>query len=79
MKIIRQLILSATLFTSQLPLLAAPAQHTVSVTLNYDFTVDNACSSSVTTACLKQFNIYDTTGGGPPVNSPISNSRKPTR
>jgi hypothetical protein len=44
--------------------LAAPAQHTVSVTLNYDFTVDNACSSSVTTGCIKQFNIYDTTGGG---------------
>jgi hypothetical protein len=46
---------------------AVPSQHTVSVTLNYDFTVDNACSSTVTTGCVKQFNIYDTTGGGTPV------------
>jgi hypothetical protein len=48
---------------------ATPAQttHTVNVTLNYDFTVDNACSSTVTTGCLKQFNIYDITGGGTPV------------
>jgi hypothetical protein len=48
-------------------LLGAPSQHTVSVTLNYDFTVDNACSTTVTTGCLKQFNIYDITGGGTPV------------
>src|SRR5258708_34926255 len=46
---------------------AVGSQHTVSVTLNYDFTVDNACSSSVTTGCVKQFNIYDITGGGTPV------------
>ena len=47
--------------------LAAPSQHTVTATLNYDFTVDNACSSAVTSGCVKQFNIYDTTGGGTPV------------
>jgi hypothetical protein len=46
---------------------AAASQHTVSVTLNYDFSVDNACSSSVTTGCVKQFNIYDITGGATPV------------
>jgi hypothetical protein len=46
---------------------AAGSQHTVSVTLNYDFSVDNACSSSATTGCVKQFNIYDVTGGGTPV------------
>jgi hypothetical protein len=46
---------------------AAPSQHTVAVTLNYDFTVDNGCSATVTTACVKQFNIYDITGGGTPV------------
>jgi hypothetical protein len=46
---------------------AAGSQHTVAVTLNYDFSVDNACSSSVTTGCVKQFNIYDITGGGTPV------------
>jgi len=45
----------------------AGSQHTVSVTLNYDFSVDNACSSSVTTGCVKQFNIYDITSGGTPV------------
>src|ERR1700731_2837921 len=42
---------------------AAGSQHTVAVTLNYDFSVDNACSSSVTTGCVKPFNIYDITGG----------------
>jgi hypothetical protein len=42
---------------------AAPSQYTVTVTLNYDFTVDNGSSTTVTTGCLKQFNIYDITGG----------------
>ena len=46
---------------------AGPSQHTVSVTLNYDFTVDNGCSTTVTIGCVKQFNIYDITGGGTPV------------
>ena len=46
---------------------AAAGQHTMAVTLNYDFSVDNACSSSVTTGCIKQFNIYDITGGATPV------------
>ena len=45
----------------------AASQHTVTATLNYDFSVDNACSSTVTTGCVKQFNIYDITGGGTPV------------
>jgi len=45
----------------------AAAQHTVTVTLNYDFSVDNACGNSVTTACVKQFNIYDITGGATPI------------
>jgi hypothetical protein len=46
---------------------AAQTTHTVKATLNYDFSVDNGCSATVTTGCLKQFNIYDTTGGGTPV------------
>jgi hypothetical protein len=52
-----------------LPALAwtAPSQHTLTVTLNYDFSVDNGCSTTVTTGCVKQFNIYDVTGGGTPV------------
>jgi hypothetical protein len=44
---------------------ATPGQHAVTATLNYDFTVDNACSATVTTNCLKQFNIYDLTGAAP--------------
>jgi hypothetical protein len=44
---------------------ATPGQHTLTVTFNYDFTVDNACSASVTKACLLQFNIYDVTTGTP--------------
>jgi hypothetical protein len=52
-----------------IPLTAAagPSQHTVSVSLYYDFTVDNGCSGTVTSGCVKQFNIYDITGGGAPV------------
>jgi len=48
---------------------AAPGQpatadgRTVTAALNYDFTVDNACSATVITGCLKQVNVYDLTGG----------------
>jgi hypothetical protein len=41
----------------------AASQHTVTATFNYDFTVDNACSITVTTGCVKQFNVYDLTNG----------------
>lgn len=41
----------------------ATGQHTVAVTLNYDFTTDAACSPTVTKSCLQQFNIYDMTTG----------------
>ena len=44
---------------------ATPVQHTLTVTFNYDFTTDNACSATVTKACLLQFNIYDVTTGTP--------------
>ena len=44
---------------------ATPGQHTLTVTFNYDFTTDNACSATVTKACLLQFNIYDVTTGTP--------------
>jgi hypothetical protein len=46
----------------------ARSQYTVTVTLNYDFSLDNACSATVTTACMKQFNIYDITGGETPLH-----------
>lgn len=52
-------------FLLALTALAAPPQHTITATLNYDFASDNACSSSVTTGCVKQFNIYDLSGGTP--------------
>ncbi len=42
---------------------AGPGQHTVTATLNYDFSADNACSATVTKGCVLQFNIYDLTGG----------------
>lgn len=42
---------------------SAPSQHTITATWNYDFTVDNACSATVTTGCIKQFNVYDLTSG----------------
>ena len=44
---------------------SAPGQHTISVNLNYDFSVDNACSPAVTKSCVSQFNIYDVTTGTP--------------
>jgi len=45
--------------------LAGPAQHTITATLNYDFTADNACTATATTGCVKQFNIYDLSGPAP--------------
>jgi hypothetical protein len=47
------------------PAQAAPGQRTVAVTLNYDFTVDAACSATVTKNRLQQFNISDVTTGTP--------------
>lgn len=44
---------------------ATTGQHILTVTFNYDFTSDNACSATVTKACLQQFNIYDVTTGTP--------------
>ena len=44
---------------------AGPGTHTVTVSLNYDFSADAACSATVTKGCLQQFNIYDVTTGTP--------------
>jgi len=60
----RFVLLSLAAVLGSVATVGAGSQHTVSVTLNYDFSVDNACSASVTTGCVKQFNIYDITGGG---------------
>jgi hypothetical protein len=55
----------ACAFLLALAALPGPSQHTITATLNYDFTTDNACSSTVTTGCVKQFNIYDLSGSAP--------------
>lgn len=47
------------------PSQAIPGQHTLTVTFNYDFTTDNACSATVTKSCVLQFNVYDVTTGTP--------------
>ncbi|HSC45898.1 MAG TPA: hypothetical protein VLC94_08705 [Candidatus Acidoferrum sp.] len=52
-------------FLLALAALAGPAQHTITATLNYDFTTDNACTATATTGCVKQFNIYDLSGSAP--------------
>ena len=59
------LIILCSMIVLAVPAQAAAGQHTVTVVFNYDFTVDNACSTTVTTGCLKQFNIYDLTSGTP--------------
>ena len=61
----RSIAFSAALLALSFAALAAPAQHTVTATLNYDFTSDNACSATLITGCLKQFNIYDLSGAAP--------------
>jgi hypothetical protein len=38
---------------------AQSSKHSISVTFDYDFTSNHACSPTVTTNCLAQFNVYD--------------------
>jgi hypothetical protein len=40
-------------------------KHVVSVTFDYDFTETSACSPTVFTGCLAQFNVYDVGAGRP--------------
>ena len=61
----RIMALIAGLLFGAVAAIAAPGQHKIAATLDYDFTVDNACSATVTTGCVKQFNIYDLTGAAP--------------
>jgi hypothetical protein len=67
MKLLRIAIalVCACTFVVVLAALAAPPTHVITATLNYDFTEDNGCSATVTTACVKQFNIYDLSSGTP--------------
>jgi hypothetical protein len=48
-----------------LPLVPAARaqQHTVTATLDYDFKKLHSCSEKETSGCIKQFNIYELTGG----------------
>jgi hypothetical protein len=65
MKLTSMYLASCCALLFALAVLAGPAQHTITATLNYDFTSDNACSATVTTDCVKQFNIYDLSGAAP--------------
>jgi hypothetical protein len=40
-------------------------KHSITVTFDYDFTVNRACSTTVTTKCIARFNVYDISGGKP--------------
>jgi hypothetical protein len=40
-------------------------RHRITVTFDYDFTENHACSPTVTTNCLVRFNVYDISGTTP--------------
>lgn len=48
-------MLTAFTVTAQTP----SSKHAVGVTFDYDFTSNHACSPTVTTKCVVQFNVYD--------------------
>lgn len=52
-----------------LPVLAgaAPSQHKVLVTFDYDFTTERPCQDKETGTCVKRFIIYDITDPNAPV------------
>jgi hypothetical protein len=41
------------------------AMHSITVQFDYDFTKTPACSTKVTTACVKTFDVYDISGDKP--------------
>ena len=41
----------------------ASAKHTVTVTFNYDFSKTPACSATVKSSCVTEFNVYDVSAG----------------
>jgi hypothetical protein len=63
----KTLLLLAILFAVPCHSLAQspPVKHTVTVTFDYDFTVNHACSAAVMKKCVVQFNVYDISGGKP--------------
>jgi hypothetical protein len=44
---------------------SSPVKHIVTVTFDYDFTANHACSAAVKKKCVAQFNVYDISGGKP--------------
>jgi hypothetical protein len=44
---------------------AQSGKHTITVTFDYDFTVNHACSLTVITKCAVRFNVYDISGEKP--------------
>ena len=42
---------------------ATSASHSITVKFNYDFKKTPACSGTVKTNCVQQFNVYDISGG----------------
>lgn len=47
------------------PAPSGSAVHSITVQFDYDFTKTPACSTTVTTACVKTFDVYDISGDKP--------------
>lgn len=47
------------------PAPSGSAMHSITVQFDYDFTKTPACSTKVTTACVKAFDVYDISGDKP--------------
>jgi hypothetical protein len=44
---------------------ATSSTHSISLAFDYDFTVNHACSPTLKTNCIAQFNVYDVSTGKP--------------
>jgi len=44
---------------------APSSTHSISLTFDYDFTVNHGCSPILTTNCIARFNVYDISTGKP--------------
>jgi len=66
--------LALAILAAAVPLVAAAQaqQHTVTATLDYNFKRLHSCSAKETTGCVKQFNIYELTGGPTPMRKLFS-------
>lgn len=64
---LKTLLLLAILFVAPCSSFAQspPVKHIVTVTFDYDFTANHACSAAISKKCVTQFNVYDISGGKP--------------